>query len=86
MNKEFIRVSNYSLNRQKFPNEFNRFSDYLRGIPFGFLFYSSDIKEFLVGIGLEKQVEKYKDDNEKIEYLYYYLIFSEMIKVVNNGR
>ena len=43
LNDEFNRVSNYPYNLAKFPNNQERFSDYLFGLPFSFHFSNYDL-------------------------------------------
>jgi hypothetical protein len=83
---EFDRVANYPRNIQMFPNHYNRFSDYLQGLPFNFLFYYADISSYLISIGLDKQVSKCKGDNDKIQKLYHNLIYSTILRLAKNGK
>lgn len=76
--KEFERVANYPYNLKKFPNNQDRFSDYLCGLPFNFLFYNSDIQEYLNSLGINEQGKEYSD--EKSLKLYHYLIYREISK------
>lgn len=79
---EFDRVANYPYNLQKFPNEQERFSDYLNGIPFGFEYAYYEIIEFLNSIGLNNEGKEY--DDEKAMNLYHYLIFAQTTKHAKN--
>lgn len=83
LNDEFNRVANYPNNLQKFPNSQERFMDYMLGIPFHFFYNHFDINNYLESIGLIND-KKYTD--EKSEKLYYYLIYSEMMKAVNKSK
>ena len=47
LNNEFIANSNHAYNLQKFPNNQNRFSDFLQGLPFNFLYMNFDITNYL---------------------------------------
>lgn len=49
---EFKRVANYPNNLHNFPNDQDRFSDYLNGLPFNFEFTNYEIKEYLNGLGI----------------------------------
>lgn len=73
---EFNRVTNYPYNLRKFPNEQERFSDYLSGLPFNFLFYYFDIKDFLNGLGINPEGKEYS--NKKSLKLYHHLIYREI--------
>lgn len=75
---EFNRVANYPYNLQRIPNEQQRFSDFMNGLPFNFYFYYSDVKEFLNGLGINPDGKEYKDD--KSLALYHYLIFKAVKK------
>jgi hypothetical protein len=81
---EFDRVANYGVNLQRIPNNQARFMDYMRGLPFRFHYSSNSIQEYLESLEL-KPNSKYNEitNNEKAEILYYYLIYSEMIKAIN---
>jgi hypothetical protein len=83
---EFERVSNNPLNHQKFPNDFDRFSDYLLGLPFSFYYYFNQMEAYLNALGLSKQVKKCKDDSDKLQRLYHHLIFSSMMRAVENAQ
>jgi hypothetical protein len=56
---EFKRVANYPNNSQRFPNNQDRFSDYLNGLPFNFEFTYYGIKEYLNGLGINPTGKKY---------------------------
>ena len=76
LNNEFIRVANYPYNLQKFPNNQNRFSDFLQGLPFNFLYMNFDITNYLNELtGNDKDF-----DFDKTLKLYHYLIYSETQK------
>jgi len=77
--KEFDRVANYPYNIQKFPNHQMRFSDWLNGLPFSFLFYYSDVRDFLNGLGINPTNKEYSDS--QVMKTYHYLIFDEVMKV-----
>jgi hypothetical protein len=83
---EFDRVASYSLNNHKFPNHYNRFSDYLQGLPFNFLFYYDDMSSYLISIGLERHVSKCKGDANELQRLYHNLIYSNILKLAKNGK
>ena len=78
LKNEFIRVANYPYNLQKFPNDQNRFSDYLFGLPFHFYFSNEDIKNYINSLGLNPEGKNYSSD--KTIKLYHYLVFSEINK------
>jgi hypothetical protein len=76
LNNEFIGTSNYPYNLQKFPNDQNRFSDFLCGLPFNFLYSNYDIANYLNELtGNDKDF-----DFDKTLKLYHYLIYSETQK------
>ena len=73
---EFDRVANYPANLRRFPNNQDRFHDYLMGIPFGFEFTHHGIAEFLNGLGINPTGKEL--NSEKSARLYSYLIFKEI--------
>ena len=73
---EFNRVANYPYNLKCFPNQFNRFADYLNGAPFNFEIYYYDINEFLNSLGINPEGKAYTD--EKSNTLYHKLIYKEL--------
>ena len=73
---EFERVANYPHNLKKFPNNKERFSDYLCGLPFNFEFYPENIALFLNGLGINPENKTFSSD--KSMKLYHYLIFREI--------
>lgn len=76
LNNEFIANSNHAYNLQKFPNNQNRFSDFLQGLPFNFLYMNFDITNYL-----NELTENQKEfDFDKTLKLYHYLIYSETQK------
>ena len=77
---EFDRVANYGANLQRFPNNQDRFIDYMRGLPFNFEYTTNDICKFIDTLDLN--VPKKAPTDEATENLYYYLIYSEMMKEV----
>ena len=74
---EFHRVADYAHNLKRFPNNQDRFHDYLMGIPFGFEFENHKINEFLNGLGINPTGKEY--DAEKSARLYTYLIYKEIV-------
>ena len=78
LNSEFMRVANYPYNLAKFPNNQDRFSDYLFGLPFGFHFSNYDITNYINSLGLNSSAKSYPI--EKTIKLYHYLIFSQTLK------
>jgi len=75
---EFERAAGHPYNLKKFPNEQERFADYMGGIPFWFEFETYKIEEFLNGLGINPEGKKY--DSNKVWQLYTYLIFRELKK------
>lgn len=75
---EFDRVANYPTNMRNMPNEQARFQDYLAGLPFSFLISTWDKEQFLNSLGINPEGKQY--DSDKIEHLYSYLIYKQMIK------
>lgn len=73
---EFEMVANYPYNMQRFPNNQDRFSDYLCGLPFNFHFNYYDIQQYLNGLGINPDGQEYS--NDKSMRLYHYLIFREI--------
>jgi hypothetical protein len=78
LNSEFMRVANYPYNLAKFPNNQERFSDYLFGLPFSFYFSNYDIEMYVNSLGLNSNGKSYPI--EMTIRLYHYLIFSQTIK------
>jgi 5-formaminoimidazole-4-carboxamide-1-beta-D-ribofuranosyl 5'-monophosphate synthetase len=76
--KEFERVTNYPYNLQRLPNNQDRFSDYLCGVPFNFLYYNSEISDYLNSLGINETGKEYS--SEKSIKLYHYLIFREVTR------
>ncbi len=81
--KEFKRVTDNPYCRYHFPSEQLRFNNYLDGLPHNFYFYFDDINSFLGTLDLNKPKRKTTDEDSK--KLYHYLIYSELIKAVNNA-
>ena len=73
---EFERVANYPANLRRFPNNQERFHDYLMGLPFGFEYETHAIVSFLDSLGVNPQGEAF--NAEKSARLYTYLIFKEV--------
>lgn len=78
LNNEFDRVANHPHNLNRFPNNQERFADYLNGIPFGFEYDNYSIEQYLNSLGLNPDDKKYSSN--KMYKMYTYLIFSEMNK------
>ena len=78
LNSEFNRVANYPYNVAKFPNNQDRFSDYLFGLPFSFHFSNYDIEMYVNSLGLNSSGKSYPI--EKTIKLYHYLIFCQTLK------
>jgi hypothetical protein len=78
LNSEFNRVANYPYNVAKFPNNQDRFSDYLFGLPFSFHFSNYDIQNYINSLDLNSSGKSYPI--EKTIKLYHYLIFSQTLK------
>jgi len=74
---EFHRVANYPNNLQRFPNNQDRFSDYLQGIPFNFEYSYWEIAKYLNSLGINPTGKEY--DSGKSVKLYHYLIWRELI-------
>lgn len=73
---EFDRVANYPINRLRFPNNQDRFHDYLMGLPFHFEFENQAIADFLNGLEINPSGKSYTP--EASAKLYTYLIFKEI--------
>ena len=78
LNNEFIRVAGHDNNLKKFPNNVDRFVDYLQGIPFHFEYEDYKIEEFLNSLGTNPTNKTYS--GAKMWALYGLLIYREMIK------
>ena len=76
--QEFNKVAGHPYNLNKFPNEQDRFADYMGGIPFLFEFETYKIEEFLNGLGINPEGKKFEAN--KVWQLYTYLIFKELKK------
>ena len=78
LNSEFERNSGHENNLKRYPNNVDRFIDYLQGIPFHFEFENYKIEEFLNGLGINPKNIQYS--SAKMWNLYGLLIYREMIK------
>jgi len=78
LNNEFKRVANHPYNLQRYPNDVNRFLDYLQGLPFYFLQYDDDVKEFLNSLGINPGGKIY--ESSTVWNLYAILIYREIVK------
>jgi len=78
LNNEFERVAGHEYNKRRYPNNVERFVDYLKGIPFHFEFVNFSISEFLNGLGINPENKTFS--SEKSWNLYGLLIYREMIK------
>lgn len=76
LKNDFERVANYPNNLKKFPNNQNRFLDYLQGCPFWFSPYTWQIEDFLDSLGINPENKKF--DSEKVWNLYGCLIYNEI--------
>tara|TARA_R100001443_G_scaffold91549_1_gene98188 strand:- start:12792 stop:13214 length:423 start_codon:yes stop_codon:yes gene_type:complete len=74
--KEFIRVYNHQYNKNRWPNNQDRFQNYLMGIVFNFKFTDYDIEKFLNGLGINPKEKKYT--GEQMWRMYAYLIWREI--------
>lgn len=79
INNEFNRVANYARNIKVFPNNQDRFSDYLNGAPFNFCIYYSEINEFLDSLGINPENKEFS--NNLILKKYHYLIYKEITSI-----
>jgi len=73
---EFERVAGNAYSLKKFPNDQERFHDYLMGLPFWFEFANHKIIEFLNGLGINTQGKSF--NTKKSANLYTNLIFKEL--------
>lgn len=78
LNNEFERVAGHEYNRRKFPNQVERFVDYLQGIPFHFEYTNEGISEYINGLGINPENKSYS--SSKSWNLYGLLIYREMTK------
>lgn len=76
LKNDFMRVANYPYNLNRYPNDVQRFKDYLQGLPFWFPAYDEDIKNFLNSLGINKENKEYSSD--KMWDLYALLIYREI--------
>lgn len=75
---QFNAVAGHEYNLKTYPNEQDRFADYLGGLPFHFEFENYKIEEFLNSLGINPENKEYS--NDKMWKLYTYLIFRELKK------
>lgn len=73
---EFERVANYPTNLYNIPNDQDRFSDYLNGIPFHFEFTTYEIQKYLNGLGINPAGKEYSSTESLKRY--HYLIWCEI--------
>ena len=73
---EFNRVANYEYNLKRIPNDRERFSDYLMGLPFSFHYTNSDIQDYLNSLGINPENKEF--DIEKSISLYHNMIYKEI--------
>lgn len=73
---EFKRVANYPNNLKLIPNDQERFSNYLCGLPFHFEYSHAGIVEYLNSLGINPEGKEFS--NDKSMHLYHYLIFKEL--------
>ena len=73
---EFKRVADHTYNLKKIPNNQERFSDYLWGLPFSFEYANYAIQDYLNSLGINPTNKEY--DTTKSNNLYHYLIWSEV--------
>lgn len=76
LTEEFKRVADYPNNKHRFPNDQERFTDYLRGIPFHFEYWDDSIEEFLNGLGINPKNKKFSSD--RMWHTYGALIWREI--------
>ena len=78
LNDEFKRVANNKFNIHNIPNNAQRFTDYLQGLPFRFASSYYEAETFLNSLGINPENKKYESD--KIWNLYGLLIYREIQK------
>lgn len=76
LHDDFKRVANHPYNLKRLPKHAERFTDYLRGIPFYFATYDNEIKDFLNSLGINPENKEYSSD--KMWSLYGLLIYREI--------
>ena len=74
--KEFKRVADHKYNLQRIPNDQDRFSDYLCGLPFHFEYTNDGIKDYLNSLGINPGNKEF--DSLKSLRLYHYMIWREV--------
>lgn len=77
---EFERTANYPYNLKRLPNDQNRFSDWLCGLPslVNQYYYDSDISDFLNSTGINPENKEF-DSNISMKR-YHYFIYREILK------
>tara|TARA_R110002074_G_scaffold137593_1_gene282718 strand:+ start:744 stop:1106 length:363 start_codon:yes stop_codon:yes gene_type:complete len=77
---DFDRAANYNYNLKKFPNNIERFADYLQGLPLEVRvpMFTEDLKDFLNSLGINNENKIYS--YEKMINLYALLIYREITK------
>ena len=73
---EFERVTGHEYYLKRYPNNQERFSQYLMGIPFHFEYTNHGIAEYLNGLGINPNGREF--DSAKSQHLYHYLIYREL--------
>jgi hypothetical protein len=79
--EEFKRVADNKNNQSKFPNNQDRFTDYLKGIPFHFEYTDEGLEKFLNGLGINPTKKQYTGD--QMWKLYGALIWKEVYPKYN---
>lgn len=90
--KYFNDTYNYYINSCEYnkrlynDNRFNSFIDYMRGLPYNFEFYYYKQRFFLKELLKETQEESEKFTDSQVEREYYYLIYRELVKLINKMK
>ena len=61
------------------PNEASRFKKYIDGGAFNFLFYTEDMRNWIISLGI---AQKRKYSNRDVEKYYAWLIYRETLKLI----
>lgn len=77
---DFCSRANYENNIRRFPHLFDRWLDFMRGLPFHFDVYFDEQRESIASWLEETEEEKNRYNNTKVEDMYFRLIYRELIK------
>ena len=78
---DFCSRANYENNLKRLPRLYDRWLDYMQGLPFAFDVYYDEMRESLASWLEETEEEKNRYNNDKVQDMYYRLIYRELAKV-----